>query len=329
MTMPSYHASAQVTVPVAPAAAFAAFVEGFGGWWPRASTWSQDGLERIALGAAPGELCTEVGPHGFRCDWGRVLALEPPHRLLRRGDGIRAWMAVHPRVLRRVADGLTLACRTWVGSPGTPCCGPARAPRCWTAWGSTRPCSSSRTKAAPTASSSWCAISSASARSHCATGSASTTGRCPRSPRSCRSPGARRWPPLSAAPARCRLRCASRGRCPRPCAAAGCPPRSSTTGSTPWTRGRAWRTGARLRPRPGPPLDRGGRADARGVGQARARPVGDTDDRFLPLRWGAAWRNDPDRAARTDAAPRRRALLAGRVPPTGVPELLAFLDTVA
>lgn len=54
----------------------------FGRWWPRAYTWSQDALERIAIGSAVGELCIEVGPHGFRCDWGRVLAVEPPHRLV-------------------------------------------------------------------------------------------------------------------------------------------------------------------------------------------------------------------------------------------------------
>lgn len=26
-------------------------------------------------------MCSEVGPHGFRCDWGRVLAAERPKRL--------------------------------------------------------------------------------------------------------------------------------------------------------------------------------------------------------------------------------------------------------
>lgn len=161
-------------------------------------------------------------------------------------------------------------------------------------------------------------------RSHCATWSASTTGRCPRSPRSCRSPGARRSPPLWAAPARCRPRCASRGRCPRPCAAAGCPPRSSTTGSTPWTRGRAWRTGV---PTSVPRTPAGPRRPCRRSRRGRSphtccgRPT-----TASPSPVGCVpGRHDAHRAERTDAAPRPRALLAGRGHPdrrpgaTGLP----------
>jgi uncharacterized protein YndB with AHSA1/START domain len=71
-----------VSVPVPPERAFVAFVEELGAWWPREYTWSGDVLERIGMEPREGGLCTELGPHGFRCDWGRVLAYEPPHRLV-------------------------------------------------------------------------------------------------------------------------------------------------------------------------------------------------------------------------------------------------------
>jgi uncharacterized protein YndB with AHSA1/START domain len=67
-----------VTVPVPSDRAFDAFAD-LGSWWPPEYTWSGDVLETIAI--ADGR-CYEVGPHGFRCDWGRVLVWEPPDRLV-------------------------------------------------------------------------------------------------------------------------------------------------------------------------------------------------------------------------------------------------------
>jgi uncharacterized protein YndB with AHSA1/START domain len=79
-----------LTVPVAPREAFEAFTERFATWYPPEYTWSGEVLETI--GIEPGEdgLCFERGPGGFRCDWGRVLAWEPPGRL------VLAWQ-VSPR----------------------------------------------------------------------------------------------------------------------------------------------------------------------------------------------------------------------------------------
>lgn len=62
--------------------AFALFAERLGSWWPREYTWSQQVLEAIGIEPYAGGLCYERGPHGFRCDWGRVLAWQPPQRLL-------------------------------------------------------------------------------------------------------------------------------------------------------------------------------------------------------------------------------------------------------
>ena len=71
-----------ITVPVAPERAFACFTEGMGSWWPPEYTWAQQTLEEIAIEPHEGGRCFERGRHGFSCDWGRVVACEPPGRLL-------------------------------------------------------------------------------------------------------------------------------------------------------------------------------------------------------------------------------------------------------
>jgi uncharacterized protein YndB with AHSA1/START domain len=75
-------ATATVSVPGTPEQAFAAFTAELGQWWPPEYTWSQDQLAEIGIDARESGLCFEIGPHGFRCDWGRVLAWEPPDRLV-------------------------------------------------------------------------------------------------------------------------------------------------------------------------------------------------------------------------------------------------------
>lgn len=71
-----------MTAPVSPDQAFAIFTEGLADWWPAEYTWSQEVLETITIEPGEGGRCFERGPHGFRCDWGRVLVWEPPHRLV-------------------------------------------------------------------------------------------------------------------------------------------------------------------------------------------------------------------------------------------------------
>jgi uncharacterized protein YndB with AHSA1/START domain len=73
---------AGVSVPVSAERAFERFAEGFGEWYPPEYTWSQAVLEKIAIEPREGGACYELGPHGFRCDWGRVIVWEPPHRLV-------------------------------------------------------------------------------------------------------------------------------------------------------------------------------------------------------------------------------------------------------
>jgi uncharacterized protein YndB with AHSA1/START domain len=69
----------ELSVPVE--RAFALFTQHLALWWPREYTWGQDVLEEIGIEAREGGRCYEVGPHGFRCDWGRVIGWEPPRRL--------------------------------------------------------------------------------------------------------------------------------------------------------------------------------------------------------------------------------------------------------
>jgi uncharacterized protein YndB with AHSA1/START domain len=70
----------EVVVAVGPAAAFAAFTAEVRRWWPVA-THSVGG--EAGLGLRLDELgFVETLADGTQCEWGEVLAWEPPHRLL-------------------------------------------------------------------------------------------------------------------------------------------------------------------------------------------------------------------------------------------------------
>lgn len=71
----------EVAVAVDAARAFETFTAEIHRWWPRQYTWSREVLVSMSIEPGLNGLCIETGPHGFRCDWGRVLAWEPPHRL--------------------------------------------------------------------------------------------------------------------------------------------------------------------------------------------------------------------------------------------------------
>lgn len=82
MAIPSDCTRHEVLVPLLPPDAFHLFTEGLTSWWPAEYTWSQGSVVNISIEPRKGGRCTEQGPYGFQCDWGRVLEWEPPKRLV-------------------------------------------------------------------------------------------------------------------------------------------------------------------------------------------------------------------------------------------------------
>lgn len=64
-----------ILIPVSRDLAFDLFINRLTNWWPKEYTWSQDKLEEMRIEPAIDGLCTEIGPFGFRCDWGRITSL--------------------------------------------------------------------------------------------------------------------------------------------------------------------------------------------------------------------------------------------------------------
>lgn len=64
-------------VPIPLEKAFDNFVNKLNEWWPKEYSWSQKDLVEIKIDPKKNGLCSEIGPHGFRCDWGRVTKIDP------------------------------------------------------------------------------------------------------------------------------------------------------------------------------------------------------------------------------------------------------------
>lgn len=71
-----------VEIPMAPEHAFTRFTREMGLWWPVEYTWTGQALEGIGIEPGAGGAAYERGPAGNTLIWGRVLAWEPPRRLV-------------------------------------------------------------------------------------------------------------------------------------------------------------------------------------------------------------------------------------------------------
>ncbi|PZF92016.1 SRPBCC family protein [Micromonospora deserti] len=78
--IPAIRRSITVDAPVD--RAFRVFTESFDSWWPAGYHIGRIEVAEAVLEPREGGRWYERGTDGSECDWGRVLAWEPPHRLV-------------------------------------------------------------------------------------------------------------------------------------------------------------------------------------------------------------------------------------------------------
>ncbi|MFD2763889.1 SRPBCC family protein [Micromonospora eburnea] len=70
-------------VPASAERAFAVFTGSLTDWWVPEYTWSGPAaLAELGVEPRAGGMLYEIGPYGFRSDWGRVLTWDPPRRFV-------------------------------------------------------------------------------------------------------------------------------------------------------------------------------------------------------------------------------------------------------
>jgi uncharacterized protein YndB with AHSA1/START domain len=79
-TIPPLHGTVTVSVPLDHA--FRVFTDSIHTWWPAQYHIGQADMDKAILEPREGGRWYEQGVDGSQCDWGRVLAWEPPHRLV-------------------------------------------------------------------------------------------------------------------------------------------------------------------------------------------------------------------------------------------------------
>ena len=71
-----------VTVDAPIARAFDVFTAGFGRWWPASHSIGKSRIRNAVIEPRVGGRWYEIGEDGSECEWGEVLAWQPPNRVL-------------------------------------------------------------------------------------------------------------------------------------------------------------------------------------------------------------------------------------------------------
>jgi uncharacterized protein YndB with AHSA1/START domain len=83
------HASVMVDAPIE--RAFSVFTDGIDTWWPREHTIGEAALKEMVLEPRVGGRAYGIGVDGSESDWGRVLAFDPPNRIVVSWDISLQW----------------------------------------------------------------------------------------------------------------------------------------------------------------------------------------------------------------------------------------------
>ncbi len=75
-----------ITVAASPQRAFEVFTAGIDSWWPRSHHIGKSPMTQGVIEGFVGGRCYSRQEDGTECDWGQILAWEPPSRL------VMAWM---------------------------------------------------------------------------------------------------------------------------------------------------------------------------------------------------------------------------------------------
>lgn len=72
----------EIVVEAPPERAFRVFTERFDSWWPRGHHIGKAEMKAAIMEGRPNGRWYELGVDGSECDWGYVIAWEPPRRVV-------------------------------------------------------------------------------------------------------------------------------------------------------------------------------------------------------------------------------------------------------